>query len=914
MKKAIGLAILLVSMVLMCNTVKAVNIVPSAVIGATIQGANDTITITFDELVTAVDGNWSSNEFISIESPIGVPLSLTNASFVYSGNILTITLDLNTDNAYLKNGNIIAVTPALEAIVDNTSNFLPNNEVQGTTMITGDIIAPMVALTYDPDRIVEYTDFITITATFSESLEEIPPYPSITINTEGNGSLSATNMSMVSETVWTYVWEVPGGIDENGVATIDINATDLAGNDNQVATNNIRNISNSYDAISPGVIGDLEVYVTTSNTATLIWKAPGDDGDIGVALNYDIRYASSRSEILDWYAAVQVDNEPKPQIAGTNQTITITDLDPDATYYFAIRTSDEASNISSLSNVADGITLKPLDETAPTVVTDLIISHATTNSATLSWIAPGDDRDIGTATSYDIRYSSSSSMALNWHAATQIDNEPQPQIAGTNQTVTISGLDANATYYFAMKTYDEVENVSAISNIVKGTTLELVDTVAPDRITNLKVSRITSNSAVLIWTETGDDCDIGTASSYDIRYSTKSINETVWSSSKKLYRSISPRIDGANQTVTTTGLDPDTTYYFAIKVSDEASNVSELSNIAKGTTLERLDRIAPERVRGFDIISLSKTNSTAVITWVNPANKDFSNVLLIRNEGSYPSNINDGAVIYKGKGNTFKDTKTKDEKIYYYNIYSFDDAGNYSLPTQKVFFSNNTLVKKRYKDKIYVVINNEKRWIPTPGVFNRSGYKWENIYELYDNIIIDTLKTGEYIEDDEEIKLVKSTNSSRVYLTKGYRKLWVKTMNAFIGSGYEWKNIIDMDINEIMAHNDIRLIKEENDHRIYYVHSEIGMKRLIPSMVAFLSYPSSKWEDIEIVSKAIVDSYENINLIRRFGDYNVYLLENGAKRRIMSQEVFNARGFDWNKIAEINNTEFGHYKTGQSIY
>lgn len=913
MKKTIGLVIFLVLMVLMCNTAKAVSIVSSAIIGTTIQGGNDTIVITFDESVTAVDGNWSSNEFASIESPIGVSLSLTNASFVYSGNILTITLDFNTDNAYLKNGNIIAVTPALEAIVDNTSNFLPNNEVQGTTMITGDIIAPMVALTYDPDRTAEYTDFITITATFSESLEESSPCPSITINTEGDGSLSATNMSMVSQTVWTYIWEVPGGIDENGVATIDVNATDLAGNISQVAANNTRNISNSYDVVGPSVIGDLEVYVTTSNTATLIWKAPGDDGDIGVASNYDIRYALSQTEILNWYAAVQVNSEPKPHIAGTNQTVIVTNLDPDATYYFAIRTSDEASNISPLSNIVDGTTLKPLDEIAPNIVTNLIVSNVTTNSATLSWIAPGDDEDIGTATSYDIRYLSSPSIASNWYAAIQIGNEPQPQIAGANQSVTVSGLDANAIYYFAMKTYDEVENVSAISNIVNGTTLELVDTITPDQIINLKVSRVTSSSAILIWTETGDDYDIGSATSYDVRYSTKSINETTWSSSNKLYRSISPHIDGANQTVTVTGLDSDTTYYFAIKVSDEAENVSELSNIARGTTLEQLDRIAPEKVREFNVKTQSATSNIAIATWVNPANKDFSNVLLVRNDDDYPQSIGDGTVIYKGKGNIFKDTTTEEGRVYYYNIYSFDNADNYSLPAQKVLFSNNTLVKKRYEDKIYVVINNEKRWIPTPGVFNRSGYKWENIYEFYDNII-DTIGNGDYIEDEEEIKLVKSANSPRVYLIKGYRKLWIKTMNAFVGSGYEWKGIVDMDINEIMAHNDIRLIKEENDHRIYYVHSESGMKRLIPNMVVFLSYPSGKWEDIEIVSRAIADSYENINLIRRFDDCNVYLLEDRVKRRIMSQEVFNARGFDWNKIAEINNTEFSYYKTGQSIY
>ena len=46
--------------------------------------------------------------------------------------------------------------------------------------------------------------------------------------------------------------------------------------------------------------------------------------------------------------------------------------------------------------------------------------------------------------------------------------EPTPAAAGTSQNMTVSGLTASTTYYFAMKTSDEVPNTSALSNVASG--------------------------------------------------------------------------------------------------------------------------------------------------------------------------------------------------------------------------------------------------------------------------------------------------------------------------------------------------------------------------------------------------------------------------------------------------------------
>ena len=111
------------------------------------------------------------------------------------------------------------------------------------------------------------------------------------------------------------------------------------------------------------------------------------------------------------------------------------------------------------------------DTTAPAAVSNLATSSPTVSSITLSWTAPGDDGSTGTATTYDIRYRTGGAVNdSNWASATQVTGEPAPAAAGTNQNMVVSGLSSSTTYYFAIKTADEVPNWSAISNSPSGTT------------------------------------------------------------------------------------------------------------------------------------------------------------------------------------------------------------------------------------------------------------------------------------------------------------------------------------------------------------------------------------------------------------------------------------------------------------
>jgi hypothetical protein len=129
--------------------------------------------------------------------------------------------------------------------------------------------------------------------------------------------------------------------------------------------------------------------------------------------------------------------------------------------------------------------------------------EAQTPQVTLTWTATGDDGNVGTATSYQMRMSTvkpdttgativggglRATTAVNswWNAATVVSGMPVPQVAGTKQSVIVtSGITWGTTYYFIIKTCDEVPNCSGYSNLASKATGAAPDTTAPASIFDL---------------------------------------------------------------------------------------------------------------------------------------------------------------------------------------------------------------------------------------------------------------------------------------------------------------------------------------------------------------------------------------------------------------------------------------------
>ncbi|HDZ54558.1 MAG TPA: hypothetical protein ENI19_02270 [Candidatus Nealsonbacteria bacterium] len=203
--------------------------------------------------------------------------------------------------------------------------------------------------------------------------------------------------------------------------------------------------------VTPPLISGLSAIETTTNSTMITWVTD-EEADSKV-----------------WHSeSTPVDTEgPDPTVSDSElvleHSLAIFDLVPDTTYYYVVSSTDDADNVTT-SSESSFITLEE-DTTAPVAVTDLSALNETTSSIDLSWTAPGDDGNTGTAASYDVRYSTSEITSDNWSSATQATEEPTPSVAGATESMTISGLSAETTYHFALKTSDEVPNESSLSNV-----------------------------------------------------------------------------------------------------------------------------------------------------------------------------------------------------------------------------------------------------------------------------------------------------------------------------------------------------------------------------------------------------------------------------------------------------------------
>jgi len=89
-----------------------------------------------------------------------------------------------------------------------------------------------------------------------------------------------------------------------------------------------------------------------TRNVTLEWTAPGDDGFVGKASLYEMRFSRYPITQENFMMAPRLNGVKLPGPAGTHETMTVFGLELGTPYYFAMRTIDDAGNMSKISNVA----------------------------------------------------------------------------------------------------------------------------------------------------------------------------------------------------------------------------------------------------------------------------------------------------------------------------------------------------------------------------------------------------------------------------------------------------------------------------------------------------------------------------------------------------------------------------------
>ena len=201
------------------------------------------------------------------------------------------------------------------------------------------------------------------------------------------------------------------------------------------------------------------------------------------------------------------------------------------------------------------------DTTPPEAIRDLEVQTLRPEAVTLRWTAPGDDGPEGTAAQYDIRYAAVPLTPANWDSATPSSRIIVPGPSGDVDRCSLNRMRPG-TWYFGVRSADEVPNWSGLSNVV---TADVPPVLVSLPVTDLDVDSVGPGSVTLSWTAPGDGIQQVRAAEYDLRYAQVEITAATWDSASRVLGLPAPATYGTPESFTVIGLGPNATYYLAIR-------------------------------------------------------------------------------------------------------------------------------------------------------------------------------------------------------------------------------------------------------------------------------------------------------------------------------------------------------------
>jgi len=386
------------------------------------------------------------------------------------------------------------------------------------------------------------------------------------------------------------------------------------------------------------------------------------------------------------------------------------------------------------------------DTIPPATIDDLAVSTTSESSIALTWTAPGDDDMASTAASYDLRYSTSTIAESNWASASEAANEPTPQVASSSETMTVLGLNESTTYYFAIKTKDEADNESDLSNVVDGTTLT---------------------------TQASPSDDLG----FTVNFTPESFNLNSrgrWVTVHLFLPSPYRAGDVDLSTVELNGsISPDLSFkglnYFNKGNKNKERNSSNL--VLKFSRSEFAELVG-NSTGDFEVIitgeidgeSFSATNTVNVLG----ITLEEEETLVTADEGPEVYVIKNGRKRHIPSPQAFSRLGYAWQKI--------KKISNVEMNS----YGDDELMKASNNPAVYLIVTGMKRHIPSVEVFESYGFNWDDI----------SIVSSDELADYSDANLIRVAGDVKVYLLAGGKKHWVPTQAVFNKHGYKWENVI----------------------------------------------------------------------------------------------------------------------------
>jgi len=461
---------------------------------ANANAASTTVTVTGNVTVTAnMDVNLPAPTFQPAAGDYNVTKSVT-ISCATAGASIRYTTNGNTptsDSTLCSGAVSVEATTTIKAIALKAGYI---NSPVATAIYRIDRQAPLVgSIATVPTQIREHVDnSLTLTATGNDtdtggckiSAAEYfrgtdPGAGRGTAMTAVDGAFSSS-VESVAATVNTSSWSI-------GTETMKVRVRDNAGNWSSAGSITV----DIVDGTPPGRVNDLRATAVTSMpvlTASVSdhsASAPGSFADALVDGNPSTLWQSLSTAEPDTHY-ITLDLGSVKSVHGVTLTPGVTRALFPAT--FSVLTSEDGDEWTTILRVVGhkattaaswlfgAVDARYVKISGPGVrnsadgkycwqLADVAALRSGTCFANLAWTAPADDGSLGTAAAqYDVRYALSSIGSGTFADATRVDDVSAPGAPGSTEHLLIDLGVHSGTVYFAMKTADEVDNWSAMSN------------------------------------------------------------------------------------------------------------------------------------------------------------------------------------------------------------------------------------------------------------------------------------------------------------------------------------------------------------------------------------------------------------------------------------------------------------------
>ncbi|MEW6534036.1 MAG: TIGR03790 family protein [Candidatus Auribacterota bacterium] len=289
------------------------------------------------------------------------------------------------------------------------------------------------------------------------------------------------------------------------------------------------------------------------------------------------------------------------------------------------------------------------DVMPPSAILDLSSGTVTSESAELSFSAPGDDGTSGQADQYTFIYSEEPIIPDTEYPS--IIDGTVPLISGSAESRLLEHLKANTQYYIAIQSSDDQGNVSDLSNIITILTQPSDDSAAPSPPTNITVTPSDYLRMVITWNHSPSSDTAG----YTISRNGNTLANLAYTTEY---------IDEANS--------KDTLYTYTVTAFDENGNLST-STAASGTSKDATIPPAPDWLRVYN------EQDSVRLRWEPIAVPDISGYKIYRQSGSTTTLLGNSGI-----STQFTDSTGTVNQTYTYYVTAVDTAGNESQPSKQL--------------------------------------------------------------------------------------------------------------------------------------------------------------------------------------------------------------------------------------